>query len=58
MANHFIEWLYEEVTYEPPEGGTTRGEWYLYNNYSSFITKLEEKLGSVPSYSGLNFQIG
>lgn len=58
MANHFIEWLYEEVTHEPPAGGPTRGEWYLYNNYSSFITELGRKFEGVPSYSGLNFQIG
>ena len=59
LTNYFIEWLYEQVTHDVPTGGTTRGEWYLYNNYESFIGKLGENLApssGIP-YDNLHFQL-
>ena len=62
LTNYFIEWLYEQVTHNPPTGGSTREEWYLYNNYSAFIANLGGSLApSDPneiSYSDLHFQLG
>ena len=59
LTNYFIEWLYEQVTHDVPRGGTTRSEWYLYNNYQSFIGKLGENLApsSGIAYDNLHFQL-
>ena len=39
--------------------GTTRGEWYLYNNYESFVDKLRDNLApsSGIAYDNFHFQI-
>ena len=60
LTNYFIVWLYEQVTHKPPTGGTTRGEWYLYNEYGKFIANLRSSLqpASGITYSGLQFQLG
>lgn len=36
LTTYFIRWLYWQVTHEPPEEGTTRGEWYLFHNHKAF----------------------
>ena len=64
MSNHFIEWLYKQVTHEPPSGRQYREEWYLYNNHfdessdeHGFVHNLEQSLSNV-SFTGLDFQVG
>jgi hypothetical protein len=64
LTNFFIEWLYGEVIHllSDVPNGDSREEWYLYNNYPSFISNLGNSLApsnaNEISYSDLHFQLG
>ena len=47
------------MTHDAPTSDTTRGEWYLYSNYQSFIGKLRDNLApsSGIAYGNLHFRL-
>lgn len=66
LTTYFIEWLYEQVTHPasdilPAGSGTTRGEWYLYNNYNSIAGNINAYLNpsqaNKHSLTGMNYQV-
>lgn len=60
LTTYFIEWLYEQVTHDVPTDGTTRGEWYLWNNYTAIAQRINAYLHPANpehQFIGLEYQV-